>query len=90
MYSSFFCFALQADGLHPDSDRVRGFALLLTLYVYSSAAGTFCPLPSMPIGLPFQLLNAARALRVVDQGKPGPACAISINSLSLLCHDDDS
>lgn len=42
------------------------------MHVYSSAAATFYPLPNMPTGMPFELLNAIKALQVVDQGKPGP------------------
>lgn len=72
LYSSHRRSALQADGLHPDCDCARGFVLLITMHVYSSAAATFYPLPNMPTGMPFELLNAIKALQVVDQGKPGP------------------
>ena len=62
------CCGFQADEFNPSCDCVKGFVLLLTLYVYSPAAATFRPLPSMPAGVPGQLLNANKALQAVDQG----------------------
>lgn len=88
------CFGPQADGLQGECNYTRGFVLLLTLYVYSSSVGTFCPIPSMPAGVPTQLLNAAKALQAVEQGEPGLigksyAAAMSTYRVSvLLCCDN--
>ena len=50
-----------------DSHNARVFVLLLTMYMYTSAAGTFCPIPSMAIGVPLQMYNANKALQLIDK-----------------------
>lgn len=84
LYSIVTCCGLQADGLQADCSCVRGFVLLLTLYVYSSSAGTFHPIPSMPSGVPVQLLNATKALQALDQGETGFLGNVSEQRLSAL------
>ena len=60
-------FGPQADGLQADCNYTRGFALLDTVCLQLLG----CPIPSMPIGVPIQLLNAVGALHAVEQGEPG-------------------
>ena len=46
----------------------RALTVLLVVYVYDTAAGTFKPLPDMPRDLPLQIHNARQALQLIDKG----------------------
>ena len=55
--------------MSPETNNARVFVLLLTMYMYSSATGTFCAIPSMPTGVPLQVFNAKKALTLISEGK---------------------
>lgn len=65
---SIYYLSTQDEGLNSNSNTARVFALLLTMYMYSSASGTFCPVPTMPTGVPLQVYNAKRALQLISEG----------------------
>lgn len=64
------CMSHMQEQTAPSTTKVKVFKLLLDTYVYSTALGTFIPLPSMPPKLPAQLCAAAKALQEIEHGKP--------------------
>ena len=58
------------DSLDVRGENIRLCVLMLTTYVYDWTADAYVPLPSMPRGVPKQLTDAKKALRLIDKGKP--------------------
>lgn len=49
--------------------NLRLIKLLLVVYVYDAAQGTFKQVPSMPAHMPLQIHNAMKALQLINEGK---------------------
>ena len=62
-------FNTQGGGGELKTKNLRLIKLLLVVYVYDAAQGTFKQVPSMPAHMPLQIHNAMKALQLINEGK---------------------